>query len=158
MRCFMYVGNIYQYNEEKESLPKGFKKWIKFLKSTDFSKLASGSYELEKGSYFNLDVAMTEPIEKRKWESHRKHVDIQFVLTGREMIGYQPISAMKALTEEYDDKDLYFYEATSEEGTVHVPMTEGTFVIFFPGDAHRPLCKVGDDVEKVKKVIMKIKL
>lgn len=154
----MYVGNIHQINEEARSLPEGFEKWIRLLASFDFATLSSGRHELGNGSYMNVDETVTALKSDRPFEAHKQYVDIQLVITGNEYIGYQPLSFMSAMIVDHGDRDSYLYEAKNANSDIAIMMTPGTYAIFFPADAHRPLCAVENKPGAVRKIIMKIKL
>lgn len=113
-----------------------------------------GRYELDGDKVFALvQRYQTKPLAEGKWESHRKHIDVQFVVSGVERIGWTPISRL-TLTEPYDEtKDIAFYKGNGDFVTV----PEGSFVILFPEDAHMPGIAV-DEPSPVTKVVVKVRV
>ncbi|MBE8359523.1 YhcH/YjgK/YiaL family protein, partial [Leptospira interrogans] len=51
------------------------------------------------------------------------------------------------------DKDIAFLPAGTDEK--HVVLQTGDFVVFFPGEVHKPLCAVGEPAN-VRKAVVKI--
>ena len=88
-----------------------------------------------------------------KWEAHRKYIDIQYVLSGRERMGYSNTGKLKALTQYDEEKDYALYKGKGEMLT----FTSGTFAVFFPEDAHMP-CIKAENNEEVRKVVVKVRL
>ncbi len=153
----MYAGNIFQIEKELVSLPELLRPWLKKLSEMDIESLVPGRYELENGCYMNVDQAATEPEENRKWEAHEEYIDIQFVISGNERIEYLALNEMEEKTESYPERDLYFYRAKKGTQPCSVSMSKGRYAVFYPADAHRPLC-MADKPEAVKKIVMKIRL
>jgi YhcH/YjgK/YiaL family protein len=94
----------------------------------------------------------TKPAEQGKWESHRKYIDVQYILSGRERMGFANIYRMD-LGEYLPEKD---FQGMGGEGN-YVDLSAGDFAIFFPEYGHKPgLCATAP--EKVKKVVIKVKI
>ncbi len=126
---------------------------FKFMKEHDLANIAKGKYPIDGD---NVSASVTEDpskdYEKTNWESHRKVVDLQYVISGEEVMGIYP-SAKATVTKEYDEKkDVANYSA---EGKLHHSVL-GTFFLFFPSDAHRPNITPGGN-KVVKKLVIKIK-
>lgn len=126
---------------------------LKFLESTDFSKIALGRHELDNGLYFMLMRYDTKPAEETKFEAHRKYIDIQLCLEGAEKIQYAETSTLD-LDTPYDEKgDALLLTGEGD----WVTLGAGTFAIFMPQDAHRPsvnACCCGSNA--VFKAVVKI--
>ena len=115
-----------------------------------------GRYEVDGDRiYYVIDTYLNRPTEQSHLESHRKYLDIQYVVSGREWIGCCPVEGL-AVDRPYDvSKDVEFYKPASPIG--RVLMTEGMFAIFFPHDAHMPGQMV-ERPEQVKKIVVKIRV
>ena len=117
---------------------------------------APGRYEVQEDLiFFVTDVYRSRPIEISRFESHRKYLDIQYVVSGREWISYGPVEGLTVETPYVPDKDVEFY--ASVESASRVLMQAGTFAIFFPHDAHMPGLMV-ERPEEVRKIVVKIRL
>lgn len=105
--------------------------------------------------FANVMSYQTLPPEQCRYESHRKYVDLQYTITGAEVIEWLDSKGL-TLDGGYDEaKDLQFYR--SAPTLTHVHMLPGCFGIFFPSDAHRP--KVSDGKhDQVFKLVVKMNL
>lgn len=89
-----------------------------------------------------------------KWEAHKKYLDIQIVLSGKELIGIAPTQGATVVVPYNETKDVMFVAPVTEKDYHAKP---GTFFIFFPTEAHRPNMMDGEQV-KVKKIVFKVKM
>lgn len=119
--------------------------------------LAAGVHELDGDRLkANIDEYETEPAEERRFEAHEKYIDVQVMLDGGER---QDVSVAANLVpvDPYDpERDLVFFQTPENFATIH--LKPGTFVVYFPQDAHRPSCAMGDNPEPVRKVCMKVRV
>ena len=51
--------------------------------------------------YATIQSYWTSPASERKWESHRRYVDVQFMVTGEELIYHAPLDQLE-VTQPYD--------------------------------------------------------
>ncbi len=96
----------------------------------------------------------TKVVAEKKLEVHRRYIDIQYMLRGREIIAWAPLAAMGTPTMAFDpamDAALYAYPSDA----VPVQVVPGQFMILFPEDAHAPSCAWGEPAE-VLKVVVKV--
>ena len=68
-----------------------FKQAFDYVKSTDFSKMEDGKYDIADAG-FTVSIASLFGKEKSEAanETHKKFIDIQFPLLGVEKIGWKP--------------------------------------------------------------------
>lgn len=118
-------------------------------------QLPAGKYPIQGDNVFALiQEYVTKEHSECRLEAHRQYIDIQMVVSGREIIEVLPVNAL-ATIEPYKP-DIEFF-ASPEGGNAHVLMMNPEQpAVFFPEDAHRPCMKVGDSVESVKKVVVKV--
>ncbi len=140
------------YFKHKERWDKAFT----FLKESDLSNMELKRHDIDGN---NLYVPISEYVSKNeenaRYEAHRKYIDIQYVVSGKELIGVAPISQLKDILEPYsEEKDILFM--TVSNGTNHTALPD-RFFIFFPDDLHRPGLKDGDNTP-VRKVVVKVKI
>ncbi len=139
-----------QYHRSKDTWDKVFT----FLAdSKKLDTLKAGKYIIDGD---NAYATITEGPEKTenmvKWESHRKYIDLHYVIRGKEKIGRADV-ATATVTQPYNDKsDAANYTA---DGKYYIA-TPAEFYLFFPADAHRPGLHV-DGYDVVKKLVIKIK-
>jgi YhcH/YjgK/YiaL family protein len=97
----------------------------------------------------------TEPAESRRFEAHRKYVDLQMLLVGEERMDVAPLPGLQTL-EAYDaDRDVSFHAAPAHFASL--PMRPGLFALLWPHDAHRPNCCLAAPAN-VRKCVVKIRL
>ncbi|HKI90459.1 MAG TPA: YhcH/YjgK/YiaL family protein [Draconibacterium sp.] len=140
-----------QYFKNKKHWDQAFT----FLKNSDLKNLPLGKQELDGDSlYVSVDEYVTKDKKDTRFESHRKYIDIQYIIEGEEMMGLAPLDEVKAdVVEPYNtEKDIAFYQYDGGKYIIATPMN---FVIFFPTDAHRPSMKVNEN-EKIKKIVVKM--
>ena len=124
-----------------------------FLATHDLAKIEKGKYPIDGDNVFaSVTTDSTKNFDKTNWESHRKYIDLQYVIEGEELMGVYPVENAK-VTKEYDEKrDAANYSAPQKT----YPATPATFFIFFPTDAHRPnITPGGNKIDK--KIVIKVK-
>ncbi len=133
-------------------LGKRFQEAFAYLKQTDFSRVALEKFELDGKNLFALPQEYeTKPMGTSVWEAHRKYIDIQYIVSGREQMGTAYTPAMR-VTQEYDaEKDFMLLDGAGQ----YLEFTPGMFAIFYPHDAHMPSMAIGQP-ETVRKVVMKV--
>jgi hypothetical protein len=89
----MYLSNLATLDRDAATLPANIQKGLKFLAETDIAALPAGRVDIEGDTIFALiqDYDTAPKAEKRP-ESHARYIDIQYVFSGREIIGYAPIA------------------------------------------------------------------
>ena len=151
----MIVDKIENYAKYAH-LPAGIVKAIEYLGSTDFTHVENGQYELDGKKLVSIvNRYKTRLADQAVWESHRKHIDVQFVAGGHERFGCEPMSSVLAVTTPYNEqKDVMFYEP----GFATYDAPAGTFMIFYPDDIHAPslACGVPPTPSDVVKVVVKV--
>lgn len=104
--------------------------------------------------YANVQDYETRAPEACALEYHRAYADIQFLLEGREAIGWRPLTADLPEKKPYDAAaDIGF---VAGEGTA-IPFPAGGFFVLFPQDAHAPGMRV-PGADRVKKIVVKVLL
>ena len=140
--------------KDYSSINKNFEKAFEFLKSNDLAALAVGKYEIQGEEIFALSQEyITQNEEEKNFESHEKYIDIQLIVEGQEIMGYTPIEGLEVKEDLRPDSDMIFYKETSKGS--NIKFTRGDYAIFFPKDAHRPGCALGE-CSKVKKIVVKV--
>lgn len=143
---------VISYFKQKERWDKAFA----FLKDNDLAKMEPKRYDIDGN---NVYVLITEYLSKEdtaaRYEAHRLYADIQYVISGRELIGVSPVAGLKEVLVPYDEaKDIEFMTVNTIK---NVPAAPDRFFLFFPSDIHRPGLKDGVNAP-VKKAVVKVKL
>jgi YhcH/YjgK/YiaL family protein len=142
-------------------LGRRFTAGFTYLRETDLEKLADGRYEIDGPRVVAIVQAYaTKPRPDGRWEGHRDHADIQYLVRGVERMGVTPIATVASEAPYDPGADLEFY-AESDAGAAPAgrffDLAAGEFALFFPHDVHMPGLAVGAPRE-VKKVVIKVKL
>lgn len=144
-------------NSERYATNPLFEKAFSFLKTLDENS-EEKRYELDGDKLFAIVMSYdTKPIvaDNVVLESHKKYIDIQMVLRGAEGIAWYHTDKLETKMEYDSEKDLIFYERT-QEPIARVDVYPGHFCLLYPEDAHSPQLQVGDKIENIKKVVVKV--
>ena len=137
-----YAANTKYWNEA-----------FSFLKTHDLASIAKGKYVVDGD---NVTVSVTydssKNFDKTSWESHRKYIDLQYVIEGEELMGVCPVGDATVTNPYNERKDVANYSATGKTYSA----TSNAFFLFFPQDAHRPNITPGGN-KPVKKIVFKIR-
>ncbi len=151
----MIFSSIYAATESL-CYPKGIQKALDFLKDNDFTTMEPGRFDLDGNDiYATLMDAATKPKDEVRPESHREYIDVQYVVSGTEKLGFVNDTGKYKPIEHPEGSDIYFYGDVKNES--FVVSTPGCFSVFFPEDIHRP-CVCVEQSENIRKVVVKIRV
>jgi len=147
----MIVGNIHHL---QSWLPQELAQAIEHIKAQVTDATPTGKHDIDGSRLFYLvSEDMTQPFSERRAEYHARYLDIQIVLKGQEGMTFSTLPAGAPDTDWLADKDIAFLPEGGEEKTF--TLSEGDFVVFYPGEVHKPLCAVGAPAQ-VRKVVVKL--
>jgi len=128
-----------------------FERAFRFLSDTDLGSLAPGRHPIDGDRlYVSIDHVQGRGRDGARLEAHRRYIDIQYTIAGNEEIGWCPLADCGAPSGGFDDtRDIGFFDRRPATWLCVPP---GTFVIFYPDDAHAPLGGNGP----LKKAIVKV--
>jgi len=133
-----------------ESLNPHFAKAFAFLHRPDLGDLTEGRHEVDGDNIFAVVAkGMGRKPEDARIERHNNYIDIQFVLSGLDNIGWKARKRLGPCAEAKPESDVAFYE---DAPTAWSTVGPGAFGIYFPEDAHLPMISDGE----LHKVIMKV--
>jgi YhcH/YjgK/YiaL family protein len=129
-------------------------KALEYLLNTDFNLIEPGKYEIDGDEiYAVVSQYDTKPASSGRWEAHKRYLDIQYVVEGKEKIGYS-FSNKTIVTQNYDEhKDIMFLKGEGQ----FLSIETGYFAILFPSDIHMPGIAINISAQ-VKKVVVKVKV
>lgn len=133
------------------TLNSRFRQAFEYIQNNDFSKMEPGKIVLD-GDNLYLSICEIEgrKAEVAKVEAHKKYIDIQYIISGNETMGWTSIENCIHEADAYDtQKDIIFY---TDKPSTYITVNPGEFVIFFPEDGHAPA--IGDG--PIKKAIVKV--
>ncbi len=128
--------DVNEYSRQYLLNPGRWDRAFSFLRDRDLAGLEKGRYELEGTDLFVIiDEYMTKNESDTRLEAHRKYADIQYIISGDEIMGIVPLGKTSETVPYNAEKDVVFLESAKEK-LLHA--TPGRYFIFFPDDAHRP--------------------
>ena len=140
---------------ENSSLHEGFhpsfSKALAWLRDCN-PNTPDGRYEIAPGLTAIVQRYETAPQEMKKWETHRAHGDIQYLVSGQEKIGAAKRESLTIRSPYNPEKDAEFYEPPTFPSTSLI-LSAGSFAVFFPHDAHQPGVMIDHPVSVIKVVI-----
>ncbi len=128
---------------------------LDFIAATDLAALPDGRLAIDGDAvYAILDSYETFREETRRYECHRRYIDVQYMLVGIESCAVADIRTCGS-PEPYDrERDLQFFAAPPKH-PVMIALRSGLFAVLFPHDAHRPACAL-DTPARVRKCVVKV--
>ena len=139
------LNNAAKYTGLKVGLSEAFG----FLDQPGLADLPDGTYEITGDRVYAVITRTSgKPLADAQLEGHRKYIDIQYVISGNECMGWSPREGLSPAADYDAGKDLEFFEG-EPASVLSVP--PGAFTIFLPTDAHQPL--IGDG--PIHKVVIK---
>ncbi|WP_033569120.1 YhcH/YjgK/YiaL family protein [Dickeya undicola] len=116
--------------------------------------LPEGKYQPDNADWFySIGTVSTAPKAERHTEFHRRFLDIQLILEGEEIIGYDLNDADKRPATERKP-DLFILDQPQVPHAIR--LAAGDFVTFYPGEPHQALCAINDQPAPVKKAVFKV--
>jgi YhcH/YjgK/YiaL family protein len=132
---------------------KGIDKAFAYLQTTDLDNIAPGKYDIDGDDVFAIvQEYNTLDASGEQMEAHRKHIDVQYMIRGREQVGLALFNDQAPSKEYSETEDFMLFPDTP---TFFASLNSGTFMIFFPTDLHMPCIKIAGS-EPVKKVVVKV--
>ena len=124
-----------------------------FLTTQPLAELPVGRHEIDGEELFAVVwEGLGQGQAGAKLESHRRYIDVQYVVSGVDVIGWRPLQSCQRVKQAYDaTTDLAFF---FDQPETWCQVAAGGFAVFFPEDAHAPLATN----RALKKVVVKLRL
>lgn len=128
---------------------------VEFLSDFRKGEMAPGRYDIHGDDLFAaVSRYDTEPNVDRQFENHRKYIDLQIVLEGKEEIHWADTKTLTMVSEEFSKGgDIAFYTGEPMGCTI---LGGEQCVVLFEEDAHMPNV-LHKKSENVLKVVFKIR-
>ena len=122
-----------------------------YLQTADLANTPPGRVEIDGNRVFaRVQEYNTKPRTQGFWEAHRQYLDVQYVVSGLEHMGFANIEQLTAGA--YDAaKDFLPLDGAGS----FVLLPAGMFTVFMPQDGHMPGIAVNEP-QPVKKVVVKV--
>jgi YhcH/YjgK/YiaL family protein len=128
---------------------------LDWLREWDPSR-EDGHHQVRGDEVFALVASYhTGPATEKRFETHRRYLDLQYLASGRERILYAPAAGLLIETPYDAERDIAFY--AEPKASSSLLLGEGDLALFYPEDAHKPGCMAGGR-DAVRKVVVKVLL
>lgn len=126
-----------------------------FLLNAD-RKMAVGNYPIRGEEMFAIVMDYrTQETASGELEAHRRYLDIQMLLLGREAVVCHFVPDLQILKPYDPAKDAALYRIPEGERS-RIVLRPGSFLAFFPHDAHMPCLRLDHASGQVKKIVVKV--
>ena len=139
----------------RHNLPADLRQVMTLL--PELAQRAPGRYPIDGDRVFAMvqDVT-TKPATESRPEAHARYLDVQYLISGCEKIGFLSAATEKRIVEDHlADRDIAFYDCPAQAS--ELIMHPGMFAVFFPGELHQPCCAVGEPA-LIRKIVIKVLL
>jgi biofilm protein TabA len=145
---FDILANADRYNR----VHPRFAECFAFLRNADLVNLPMGKHSLgDTGCQVIVGEATPKTREIAQLEGHRKFIDIQYMVSGEEMIGY--VSRARCSEKPYDEaRDFQELSGPAE----YLTLRPGSIGIYFPEDGHQPGVETGSYQGIIRKIVIKV--
>ena len=144
------IKNAHKYYSVHPSFGKAFEALAGIDDSTPDERITVDGDNI----FINLGEYVNKNIDECAFESHKKYIDIQYVLKGEEYIDICDEKLLEVTDNRLDTDDIAFWGNTDKFS--RADLTEGIFVVIFPGEAHRPCVAPDGKGVKTRKAVAKI--
>lgn len=146
--------NLVDFYLQYQKNPQQWQALFDYLAKTDLLSIPKGKHKIP-GSDLVVSVedSKNEPLEKRRSESHNKHIDFQYVVKGTERFGV--IDHYSSIPNCKYRPDVIHYDYAPQKARFF-DSTPGEFFIFFPRDWH--IAKVANDTsdQAIRVIVIKV--
>ena len=143
-------------NDDWSKYPAAIQRALTYVTTTDVASLAPADYPIEGDKmYAKVFDNTSKSVSESHPELHKKYIDVQFFVTGGELMGIYPKKKDYEVVEVHEDQDLYFLGEV--EGEQFLRMEPGDYIILFPNDVHRPGI-AEKEPQTYRKVVVKVSM
>lgn len=145
------ILDVVANEEHLKKLHPGFGPALQYLRDINLDQLPAGRQEIDGSRLYAIVIrGKGQGLKGAKLEAHRRYIDIQYCVTGSDIIGWKPTAACHDPEQPYDEqKDCVFFRDTPDSW---VTIPEQSFGIFLPEDGHAPGAADGP----IHKVVVKV--
>ncbi len=149
------IASDLKYIDRRLTTTPSLQKALDFLRLHGTHELPEGKVEIDgQKVYAIVQRYETTDIDRPKFEYHKKYIDVQFIASGQEVIGWAPAESI-TITEAYDaDKDAAFGAVETGKWTP-VFLQAGQLAVLYPEDGHAPKLAAGE-AAAVMKIVVKV--
>lgn len=153
----MIIGDFNRWEEEKGLYSGALAEMLELLRTADLEEMEDGVYPIRgDGTVLILKRVVTAPFGTVWPERHDRFIDIHYLLSGREKIGFARDTAGNEPAAEVHPpvEDHWFFSRVERES--EFVLYPGQFAVLMPSDIHRPWCTADAAVPAVRKALVKL--
>lgn len=152
----MIVTNINSKDLEGfKNIHPRFSEAFEFIKKIVNENAPDGDYEIDgRNVYAFVSSYETKTDSEVNFEAHRKYIDIQCVISGNEVIGFENPDDVSLIQDYKDGNDICFYGLNKNYDKI--VLGKGEFAIIMTDELHAPCLSIDNKPENVRKVVVKI--
>jgi len=129
---------------------------LKFLQETDVLRLSEGDIEIKgKDLYVKVLRYVPKDAAENNFETHKIYTDVQMIINGEEKMQVVNTKYLQEITGYNKESDFQFFSA--QKYISDIVVRENEFVVFFPGEPHKPGCNYQQRDKPVLKLVFKVK-
>ena len=88
-----------------------------------------GKYEIDGTDiYAMVQEYVTAPFSEKKFEIHKEYIDIQYIVSGEEAMGFESLDKLTPIGDYKPDAQLFYMNDTYDK----INLSVGEYVVFFP--------------------------
>ena len=130
-----------------EAVIPGLEEAVKAVEALESFEPAT--YPLSGSNKILVQKVTTKEWATSELEAHREFLDIQYIIKGKEMVGWAPVDTLQPSGEFNTAKDKGMYAGKNAA----MEIAEGYCYVVYPEDAHAPSVHIGEGGEVIKLVI-----
>jgi YhcH/YjgK/YiaL family protein len=147
------VIDYLQHAAQYYGLGNGIEKALRFLQENDLLLLENDKQNIIEDQVFAIvQEYETKDPALEKLESHKKFIDVQYVVKGVERMGHAFLQTQTPSRAYHPEDDYMLFD---EKPDFFSTVKEGMFTIFYPTDLHMP-CIQSQGASWVKKIVIKV--
>lgn len=149
-----FIEWLVREDKNKMQIGKKVDRAIDFINNLRLDELELGTYQNGE-DYFMVQKYKTKLTDKNIYEAHKKYIDIQYIIEGKEKIKITDIKNMSINVPYNATKDVILGENLGE--SIECVLFDRSYVVLYPEHAHNP-CIAVDNESTVKKLVYKVKI
>lgn len=153
------IADTYENRERYSELHPDWNKAFQIIQGLIGGPIPEGANikETIDGMQLRMQTYLSKNEDEKQFEAHRRCVDIQYIVEGREVIYWTKTDRLKVTVPYSAERDHMSLMPADKDDSCPLYLSKGYFAVFFPGDAHKTQCRWGES-EKVVKIIIKLPL
>lgn len=146
--------NLVEFQSQYAKNKQQWDAMFRWLAETDLLAIPKGRHTIgDSGLVASVEDSKNDPLEKRKSESHRHHIDFQYVVKGSERFGIIEHESSKAMGPYKPDVLNYYYDASLAR---FYDSTPKGFFLFFPDDWHIAKVQTDKEDQSIRVIVIKL--